>query len=87
VFGNGLLVKERWAPKNPAFLFIINFLLGFIHYGGDVTLLIRLIFYIIYNSPIISPPSLCFSERESPGVHGLLLHLAEFLAPGAVPRS
>jgi hypothetical protein len=39
------------------FTFLINFLLGYIHYTGGfvATIPIRLILYIIYIAPIISP--------------------------------
>jgi hypothetical protein len=60
--------QQCWRPKQSKsplaylaaqyFFFIINFLLGYIHYMGGftVTILIRLILYIIYIASIVSTP-------------------------------
>jgi hypothetical protein len=45
--------------KSYLFYYYYKFLLGYIHFTGGgfvVTILIRLMLYIIYIAPIVSPP-------------------------------
>jgi hypothetical protein len=57
-FDNNWHLLSTYHILGTVLFVIINFLLGYIHYTGDfiVTIPIRLILYIIYIAPIVSPP-------------------------------